>query len=163
MNFGDLTPYLTYDYSRGQSRGQSRGEEVFYCHVFWLLPISIFTVGPRAFGTILPHLNEKQSYLSLIQPKSPLTLNRLSKIKKQLTKDFKRRLAFPLRQRRLGSSQHFSSGTVLHSSLGSSQHFSLATLKGLCHEMNIFLKTYNNKKVLSVHALMVFTIFLFLC
>jgi hypothetical protein len=25
-------------------------------------------------------------------------------------------------------------------------------LTGLCHEMNIFLKAYNNKKVLSVHA-----------
>ena len=32
-------------------------------------------------------------------------------------------------------------------------------LKGLCHEMNICLKAYNNKWVLSVHALIVFTIF----
>jgi hypothetical protein len=32
-------------------------------------------------------------------------------------------------------------------------------LKGLCHEMNIFLKTYNNKWVLSVHELIVFTTF----
>jgi hypothetical protein len=35
-------------------------------------------------------------------------------------------------------------------------------LKGLCHEMNIFLKTYNNKQVLSVHVLIVFTFFCFL-
>ncbi len=35
-------------------------------------------------------------------------------------------------------------------------------LKGLCHEINTLLKAYNNKKVLSVHALIVFTIFYFL-
>jgi hypothetical protein len=32
-------------------------------------------------------------------------------------------------------------------------------LKGLCHEMNILFKVYKNKKVLSVHALIVLTIF----
>jgi hypothetical protein len=32
-------------------------------------------------------------------------------------------------------------------------------LKGLCHEMNIFLRIYYNKYVLSLHALMVFTIY----
>ncbi len=35
-------------------------------------------------------------------------------------------------------------------------------LKGLCHEMNIFLKAYNNKWVLFVQALMVFRNFCFL-
>jgi hypothetical protein len=34
-------------------------------------------------------------------------------------------------------------------------------LKGLCHEMNIFLKAYNNKYVLSLHAMIVFTIIFF--
>jgi hypothetical protein len=37
----------------------------------------------------------------------------------------------------------------------------IAHLKELCHEMNIFLKVYNNKKVFSVHALIVLQ-FLFL-
>jgi hypothetical protein len=32
-------------------------------------------------------------------------------------------------------------------------------LKGLYQELNIFLKAFNNEKVLSVHALIVFTIF----
>jgi len=32
-------------------------------------------------------------------------------------------------------------------------------LKGLGHEMNLFLKAYNNQQVLSVSALIVFTIF----
>jgi hypothetical protein len=35
-------------------------------------------------------------------------------------------------------------------------------LKGLCHEMNIFLQAYYDKYVLSVHALIVFTTFCFL-
>jgi hypothetical protein len=35
-------------------------------------------------------------------------------------------------------------------------------IKGLFHEINSFLKAYNNKKVLSVHALIVFTILCFL-
>ncbi len=35
-------------------------------------------------------------------------------------------------------------------------------LKGLCHEMTIFLKAYINNKVLSVHALIVLKIFCFL-
>jgi hypothetical protein len=35
-------------------------------------------------------------------------------------------------------------------------------IKGLYHDMNSFLKAYNNKKVLSVHALIVFTILCFL-
>ena len=35
-------------------------------------------------------------------------------------------------------------------------------LQGLCHEMNIFLRDYNNKLVISVHALVVFTLFCFL-
>ncbi len=30
------------------------------------------------------------------------------------------------------------------------------SLKGLCHEVNILLKAYNNKKLLSVHALIAF-------
>jgi hypothetical protein len=29
-------------------------------------------------------------------------------------------------------------------------------LKGLCHEMNIFLKVYNNKQVLSIHTMIIF-------
>ncbi len=33
------------------------------------------------------------------------------------------------------------------------------TFKRFCQEINIFLKAYDNKKVLSVHALIVFTIF----
>ncbi len=38
-----------------------------------------------------------------------------------------------------------------------------AALKGLCHEMNIFFKGLNNNnEVLSVHALMVFTMLCFL-
>jgi hypothetical protein len=40
--------------------------------------------------------------------------------------------------------------------------FVLEALKGLRHEMDIFWKVYNNKLVLSMHALTVFTIFLFL-
>jgi hypothetical protein len=36
-----------------------------------------------------------------------------------------------------------------------------AGLKRLCHEMNIFSKAYN-KKILSVHAIIVFTFFCFL-
>jgi hypothetical protein len=36
------------------------------------------------------------------------------------------------------------------------------TLKGLCHELNNFFKAYYDKYVLSVHALIVFTIFCFL-
>ncbi len=35
-------------------------------------------------------------------------------------------------------------------------------LKGLCHEMNIFLKAYTNKQILSAHALVFFKFFLFL-
>ncbi len=35
-------------------------------------------------------------------------------------------------------------------------------LKGLCHEMNTFLKAYYDKYVLPVHVLIVFTIFCFL-
>ncbi len=35
-------------------------------------------------------------------------------------------------------------------------------LQGLCQQMNIFLRDYNNKLELSVHALVVFTIFCFL-
>jgi hypothetical protein len=38
----------------------------------------------------------------------------------------------------------------------------LDTLKRLCHEMNSFLKAYYDKYVLSVHALIDFTIFCFL-
>ncbi len=38
----------------------------------------------------------------------------------------------------------------------------ISRLKGLCHKMNIFLKDYNNKQVLSVHALKVFKIICFL-
>jgi hypothetical protein len=34
-------------------------------------------------------------------------------------------------------------------------------LKGLCHEINICLKAYNNKWVLSVHTLIFFRIFCF--
>ncbi len=36
------------------------------------------------------------------------------------------------------------------------------TLKGLCHEMNIVLKAYNNKLVLCVQVLIFLTIFCFL-
>ncbi len=35
-------------------------------------------------------------------------------------------------------------------------------LKELCHEMNNFSKAYHDKNVLSIHALIVFTFFLFL-
>jgi hypothetical protein len=35
----------------------------------------------------------------------------------------------------------------------------LLCLEGMCHGMNIFLKAYNIKKVLSVHALIGFTVF----
>ncbi len=36
------------------------------------------------------------------------------------------------------------------------------TLKGSCHDMNILLKANNKKQILSVHVLIVLTIFCFL-
>jgi hypothetical protein len=50
----------------------------------------------------------------------------------------------------------------LFTSWPSADHCGFVHLKGLCHEMNIFLEAYNIKQVLSVHALMVFKIFGFL-
>jgi len=45
---------------------------------------------------------------------------------------------------------------ILHEVALETKLFSCWHLKGLCHKMNISFKAYNNKKVLYVHALMVF-------
>jgi hypothetical protein len=47
-------------------------------------------------------------------------------------------------------------------SLSLAKYLFSAELKGLCHEMKFFFKAYYNKLVLSVHALVVLTIFCFL-
>jgi hypothetical protein len=47
-------------------------------------------------------------------------------------------------------------------SLSLAKYLFSAELKGLCHEMKKIFEAYYNKLVLSVHALMVLTIFCFL-
>ncbi len=52
--------------------------------------------------------------------------------------------------------------SILKESVARVQYQGMNVLKVLCHEMNIFLKAYDSKQVLSVRALVViFTIFCF--